>query len=165
MKKIFCWAGFVAALYVIQTSLLTLLSYHGLVPDLLLIFVVSLGFTRGARYGVLLGFGAGLLQDVASGTFFGINIFGKMLIGYICGFLSDRVFHGKDVLTVIATVAATIVNYFIFVAIVILLGYPLEIAQHMKHTLLPMMWLNLLFAYPIQRLTRYWGKRLQRIGS
>jgi rod shape-determining protein MreD len=68
------------------------ISIHGISADLLLLFVVSVSFQKGSRNGSLVGFLSGLLQDLATGTFFGINIFIKMIVGYVCGRFSKQVF-------------------------------------------------------------------------
>ena len=82
MKKYGAWALFTVVLYVMQSSILPLISWHEISADLLLVAVVSVSILRGSQEGVTFGFFAGLLQDLATGTFFGVDIFSKMVIGY-----------------------------------------------------------------------------------
>ena len=81
MKNLMIGLAFMLLLYVGQSSLLPFIAFHGVSADLLLLLVVSVAFLRGAKVGALVGFLAGLLQDLATGTFFGVDIFAKMLIG------------------------------------------------------------------------------------
>lgn len=61
-------AGLTLLALLVQTSVLgTLggLGPHGVVPDLVLVVVVGVGLVRGARDGLVTGFAAGLLVDLA----------------------------------------------------------------------------------------------------
>ena len=151
MKIFFCWLGFLASAHVLQTSLLPFIGFRGVSPDLLLLLVVSFSFLRGSRLGVFMGFFAGLLQDLSMGTFFGINIFTKMLVGYICGAFSNRVFKEQVFLPIMASAIATTMSYFILALIMVLLGYRFNLMLHLQSVLLPMLWYNVLFAYPMHR--------------
>ena len=82
MKNAGVTALAVIILYALQTSLLPLIAYHGVTTDLLLLFVTSTAFLKGARVGALSGFAVGLLQDLASGTFLGMNAFTRLLLGF-----------------------------------------------------------------------------------
>ena len=77
MKKYGAWALFTVVLYVLQSSILPLIAWHEISADLLLVAVVSVSILRGSQEGVTFGFFAGLLQDLATGTFFGVDIFSK----------------------------------------------------------------------------------------
>ena len=82
MSVFFRWLILVGGAYVLQSSILPLLSWHGICADLMLLVTVSFAFLRGKHLGTLMGFLTGLLQDLASGTFFGVNAFSKLLAGY-----------------------------------------------------------------------------------
>ena len=155
MKDIAKWAIFVVLLYVIQISFLPLISFHGVSADLLLLLTVSFGFLRGAKLGLFMGFFVGLLQDLASGTFFGVNVLIRMIIGFVSGQLSDRVFKEQFFLPVFASLAAVAANYFLTALFIFLLGYRFDILAHIGYTFVPMICWQLLLAYPIHVLT-YW---------
>lgn len=50
---------------VLQASLLPPFSWRGIVPDLCLLVVVAAGLAKDARFAMLVGFGTGLLLDLA----------------------------------------------------------------------------------------------------
>ena len=153
MKRFSLWAAFVAGLYVMQSSILPLLAYHGISANLLLLLTVSFAFLRGARYGVLMGFCAGLLQDLATGTFFGVDVFSYMSIGFVCGKFSDQVFKDQVFLPLLASIMATVANYFLLLLFMLLLGYRFQVAFHIQEVLLPMLCWQFLFAYPVHKAT------------
>ena len=66
---------------------------------------------KGARVGALSGFAVGVLQDIASGTFLGVNAFTRVLIGFCVGKFSDQVFKEQVFLPVFASLLVTTVNY------------------------------------------------------
>jgi len=160
MRKFGRLALFVIALYVLQTSLLPMIAYRGISPDLMLLLTVSFAFLRGGRQGGLMGFSVGLLQDLASGTFLGINAFTRMLLGMFFGRFSDRVFKEQFFLPVTASITAIIANYFILALLMVLLGYRFNLVSSLQTMLIPMLIYQLAFAYPVHRLTYELDKKL-----
>lgn len=145
MKRFCSWAAFFVALYVIQVSLLPLIAFHGVTADLLLIAVVSLSFQRGGRLGGFVGFCAGLLQDLTMGSFFGINCLAKMLVGYTCGSFSKQV----TIFNWLSVLLSTLVHYGVWLVCLLLMGYRLNLGEHLRFALLPMLLFNVLFAWPV----------------
>ncbi len=152
MRTIGIWAAATVGLYVIQSSLLPLLAYHGLSANLLLLWVVSFAFLKGHRFGVFMGFCAGLLQDLATGTFFGCNTLIYMTAAFVCGKLSNRVFKEDFFLPILFSVFVTAGYYFMFAMFMFLLGYRFQLAALTQYILVPMLFYQLALAYPIHRL-------------
>ena len=75
MKQFGRLAAFTAGLYVLQTSLLPLIAYRGISPDLMLLLTVSFAFLRGARQGGGRAAAAGALAAHVVGGF-GFGAFG-----------------------------------------------------------------------------------------
>ena len=165
MKLLGAWVAFGAGLYVIQSSLLPLLAYHGISANLLLIMVVSFSFLKGYRLGVFAGFCAGLLQDLATGSFFGCSVFSYMALGYAVGRLSDNVFKEQVFLPMFMILCATIANYLIFVSLMTLLGYPIPVVAGMNYTLFPMIVWHMAFAYPVHRLVMAADRRISKLNK
>ncbi|WP_405618082.1 rod shape-determining protein MreD [Streptomyces sp. NBC_01508] len=72
---------------VIQVSVLARLQLPGAVPDLLLLVVVALALVYGHTSGALIGFGAGLLADLAPPADHAVGRYALVLclIGYLAG--------------------------------------------------------------------------------
>lgn len=149
MKKFFLWFAFVALTFVVQSSFLPIIHYEGIGPDLLLLIIGSYSFLNGSRLGCYAGFLIGLFQDIATGTFFGINAFSKLLIGYWCGIFSNRVLQDSFLLPISASVVSTVASYFMMGVIMFLLGYSFNPLIHITTHLVPMLCYNMVFAYPV----------------
>ena len=152
MKNFAKWAVFVLVLYVLQSSLFPMVSYNGISPNFMLLLTMSVAFLLGHRYGVFMGFSAGLLQDLATGSFFGCAIFSYMLIGLLCGKFSDQIFKDEFILPIMSSFFTTLMHYFIMVIFIYLLDYHLNLQWSLQYTLIPMRCYQFVFAYPIHKL-------------
>ena len=83
------WLVMALGLYVLQSSFLPLVFFHGIGPDLLLLLTISYAFLKGNKLGSFMGFLLGLFEDLATGSFLGVNIFINMLVGFGCGTAND----------------------------------------------------------------------------
>ncbi len=70
----------------LQSTLLQSLALAGVVPNLTLALVAVMGYLRGRKFGVIVGFLTGLAIDVLFFPTVGVNSFLYMLIGYLAGF-------------------------------------------------------------------------------
>lgn len=161
MKICLIWGLVLAIAYVLETALLPIVHFYGIGIDLLLLLTSSFALLKGERLGGLFGFMAGLLQDLASGSFFGTNILSKMLLGYVLGIASTRVFKEKIFLPVMAAIAATLFNYFILALLVLLLGYRFDLLQHLRMVLVPMLIYNVVAASPVHFFVCWLCKRVK----
>jgi rod shape-determining protein MreD len=87
LNRILLSTGLVVLALVIQVSVLARLQLPGAVPDLLLLTVVGLALTYGHLGGALIGFGAGLLADLAPPADHAAGRYALVLcvIGYFVG--------------------------------------------------------------------------------
>ncbi len=151
MKEFRFWAAVTVALYVLQTSLLSLLAYHGVSANLLLLWIVSFALLKGYRIGVFMGFCGGLLQDLSTGTFFGCNTFSYMVLAFLCGKLTDRVFREDNFPPVFFSTVASIGHYCLMAMIMYLLGYRFQLSASIRYTLIPTVLYQLILAWPVYR--------------
>jgi rod shape-determining protein MreD len=90
MERYLRAAGTVVALLVLQTTFIPFLSLGGVVPDLLLIWVVTFALVRGQMEGALGGFVVGLLEDLLTTQFFGLAALAKTLAGFGGGYFHNE---------------------------------------------------------------------------
>lgn len=86
-------AGIVIAALTIELVLANILGMNTIKPDLVFLVVICLAYIFGAEEGVLVGFTGGLLKDIFSVHFLGINALAQTIIGYITGIIKERIFY------------------------------------------------------------------------
>ncbi len=159
MKRIGLLMLTVFALLLLQATVLPQLFSPLLRPDLLLIFTVSYGLLFGRENAVGIGFFAGLLQDLTSGSLFGIHTLSKMIIGYLAGSAEQKVFKEHIFLPMAAMFIASLLNSLLMLALMMFLGYRIGWSEAMAGEVLPSLFYNLLFAVPIHQLVYRLAKR------
>ena len=87
MKRLIVYFLEIIICYVLQTSLFHYISLANVMPNLLLILVVSTAFMRGRMTGLLMGLFSGLLIDITYGNVIGLYAMFYMLIGYLTGYI------------------------------------------------------------------------------
>ncbi|NLJ33738.1 MAG: rod shape-determining protein MreD [Firmicutes bacterium] len=99
---------------ILQSTLLATFSPWGLIPDLILIYVVSTALIRGSNEGALWGFFAGLGLDLISSGFLGLHCLLKMVLGFFIGLVEEKIFKDNLLLPVLVLFAATLVHELLF---------------------------------------------------
>jgi rod shape-determining protein MreD len=99
---------------VLQASVFSHFAVQGVVPDLVLLVVVAAGLAYGSELGLVLGFGAGLLLDLAppADHYAGRWALALMAVGYVAGRLGasqrPRVSHWLPVAAAAAFVGTSV---------------------------------------------------------
>lgn len=95
MKKMLAYIGILLLVIILQVSFFSRLPAAEYGPDLILVLVFCAGFFEGSKKGSLIGFVAGMLQDVLLGEAFGIYTVSRVIIGAFAGRVKDNIFPGK----------------------------------------------------------------------
>lgn len=82
--------------FIIQNIWAEHFSLAGITPNILIIVTASIGFMRGNREGMFVGFFAGILMDIFYGDLIGFFALVYMIIGYINGYF-QRMFYDEDI--------------------------------------------------------------------
>ena len=82
--------------FILQSTVFQALSLAGISPNLLLIVTTSLGFLRGEKEGMAVGFFCALLCDVFFGSLFGFYALLYTFLGYGSG-LFHMMFYDEDI--------------------------------------------------------------------
>ncbi len=99
----------------LQASWVNSLAIYGIAPDIVIIILVLIAFTRGQIEATALGFISGLLIDIYDpSTLLGVNALGNSLIGFFAG--HSRVSIATEALRAQATILflATLLHDIIF---------------------------------------------------
>ncbi|MGE5497162.1 MAG: rod shape-determining protein MreD [Syntrophothermus sp.] len=77
-------------LTILQLTVIPLLSYNQIAPDLVLILLVYYTLRMGQMHGTILGFIFGLFFDLVSGGILGSAMFSKTLSGFLAGYFYNE---------------------------------------------------------------------------
>lgn len=107
--RVFASIVFLGLSFILQSTLLSQFSVGGIVPNLLIITVASIGFLIGQKYGLITGFTAGLLVDIFFGNVIGLYALLYMYVGYINGAFRKILFPGDFKLPLVLIVGSDFV--------------------------------------------------------
>ena len=125
INRILLSTPLVVVALVIQVSILARLQLPGAVPDLLLLVVLGLALVYGHVSGALVGFGAGLLADLAPPSDHAIGRYALVLcvIGYIAGLTRpDNGQHRSATVPLVVVVGAAIGSTLLYAGVGALVG-------------------------------------------
>lgn len=115
-RRILCTIILIVICFLIQTSVLHYIALGSIIPNLLIVITSSVGFMRGKKEGMLVGFFCGLLIDVFYSDIMGYQAFFYMIIGYANGFF-QRIFFDEDIKLPLLLIASSEFLYGIFIYI------------------------------------------------
>ncbi|MBR4944312.1 MAG: rod shape-determining protein MreD [Peptococcaceae bacterium] len=107
---------------VLRDTVFNGLSVAGGKPDFVLIMVVYFSIFRGSVHGGLLGAALGLLEDLMTGRFIGINAICKGLIGYASGYSERNLHKNNFFVPMVAVLVATFGNAVLYFLFSVLIG-------------------------------------------
>lgn len=152
MRAVGLWATVLVLLYALQTSLLTFVNFDGFSANLMLLLTVSVAYLRGHKHGVFFGFVAGMLQDLTTGSYFGLATFSYMTVGLIFGKFSLNLFREQSLLPVISSVPALALHFAITIIFLLLLGRHVDLIHFMKFDFWPTAIMQVVLAWPIHKI-------------
>lgn len=150
MRK-FIYAVILFFVLLMQSTLLTEYRPLGVIPDLLMIVVISSALLNGSKFGALLGISAGILQDLLIGNF-GTHLVLKIVVGYLVGIIEGKVFKAKVLVPVLVVFLMTFVHEYLFLLLSEKLIFSISFFDALKTTIFPLALINAIFTlliYPL----------------
>ncbi|HIV35284.1 MAG TPA: rod shape-determining protein MreD [Candidatus Blautia intestinigallinarum] len=95
MKNRIILAVLILVSFLMQCTILQIFSIGSISPNLLAILCICMGFLRGKKTGMFVGFFCGLLVDLFYGSLFGFYALIYMYLGYFAGF-GCQIFYDDD---------------------------------------------------------------------
>lgn len=152
MKIIGLWVAVIVLCYALQTSLLTFINFDGFSANLMLLLTVSVAYLRKHKVGVFFGFMAGLLQDLTTGSYFGLATLSYMTIGLVFGRFSMNLFREQSLLPVISAIPALALHFAITIFFLFLLGHHVDLIRFMRFDFWATAIMQIILAYPVHKL-------------
>lgn len=154
MKVFGLWTILIILSYALQTSLLTFLSFDGFSANLMLLLTVSVAYLRGYKVGVFFGFIAGILQDLTTGSYFGLATFSYMTVGLVFGRFSVNLFRDQSLLPVISALPALALHFAVMIIFLLMLGRQIDFVRFVKFDFWPTAIMQVVLAYPVHRIVQ-----------
>lgn len=149
--------------FLLQSTVMPALSMAGVVPDLMLILVITVAYTRGRVPGMLTGLAAGLLTDVCFNDMIGLCGLFYLCIGYFAGF-SINIYDERDyTLPLLMVTAGEFLYSFAYYVAYFLLRSRTEFGYYFVHLILPRMIYTVLAAVILYPLFHWIHRRLLRL--
>jgi rod shape-determining protein MreD len=101
----------VVAALVIQVSLLPVFILPPFKPDLLLVIMVFVALRTSFETGALLAWLLGLLNDICSGLYLGLNAASFLILFLLIKSVSDRLYADSAILFILTVVGVTLVEF------------------------------------------------------
>lgn len=137
MKRAIIYFLEIIICFVIQSSLYQFVSLARVMPNLLLILVVSNAYMRGRMTGMVIGFFSGLLIDILFGNVIGLYAMLLLLIGYLVG-LANKIYSRDDfTLPLIFIALSNFVYQFLYYIFEFLLRGKLDFFYYFRSLILP----------------------------
>lgn len=110
MKRFIIYVILIVFCFILQSNILQVVSFNGIVPNLLIVLSATVGFMRGRREGLLVGFFCGFLVDVFFGEVLGVYALLYMCFGYVNGFFC-HIFYPEDIKLPIGLILLSDLSY------------------------------------------------------
>lgn len=123
--------------FLLQTSLFSFLRISGVVPNCLLILVITTAYTRGQISSMVTGFFAGILLDLCFSETVGFCAILYMVIGFLSGY-AHKIYYKRDYFVPGALMFVGELLYsFMYYILFFLLRGKLELHTYFIYTILP----------------------------
>lgn len=127
---------------VLEVSVLPVHLLSAFKPDLLLLFMVFMALRFSFESGAPLAWLLGLIKDVFSGLFLGMNAFAFLIIFLVIKSVSDRLYADSPGLFVLTSIAATLACSAITLLLVLMFTTTSGLIYSMSVDLIPHLLIN-----------------------
>ncbi|MDD5949466.1 MAG: rod shape-determining protein MreD [Lachnospiraceae bacterium] len=137
MKRIITLGILIIFCYVLQVGVFSYFKMAGIIPNIMLILVVSFAIMRGQVEGMLVGFFCGLLIDVMAGDAVGLYALLYLFIGYVNGYF-HLLFYANNILLPLGMILGNSVVYNLIVYVFsFLLRNKTDFGFYFMHVMMP----------------------------
>lgn len=163
MKRLIVYILEIIILFVLQSATFHYFQLANIMPNLLLILVVSTAYMRGRHSGMLIGFFCGILVDLMFGSYIiGLYALLYLLIGYLMGY-TNRVYSNDDYTLPIVFIGLSDLIYgFFYYVFEFLLRGRLNFLYYLRRFILPEIIYTIAVSVLLYKLLHMINNRLER---
>lgn len=162
MKRLIVYFLEIIICFVIQSSMFHYIALAGIMPNLLLILVVSIAYMRGSKDGLLVGFAGGLIVDFIFGDLIGLYAIFYILIGYYIGLVHKYYSEDDYTLPLILIAAGDLVYGFFYYIFEFLLRGRLNFLYYLRRFIVPEIIYTVAVSVILYKLLHMINNRLNR---
>ena len=137
MKRKITLAVLIVGCYLLQTTVFRFFELGQVVPNLLLILTISLGFMQGKKQGIWVGFFSGLMMDCFHGSHLGFHALLYMYLGYFSGFFCKVYFDDDLKVPLILIASGDMIYNFVMYILFFMLQGKTDLYSYLKTVFLP----------------------------
>jgi rod shape-determining protein MreD len=141
-----------AGLAVLQSSVMAHLQLLNGRPDLVLLAVLAWSLAGRPVEAMVWGLIGGAFLDTLSGVPMGTTSMALVIIAYIASWLEGRLWGAHIFVTLGVTLAASALFYAMMLAVLFVIGQPIDWGMALTRVVLPSTFLNLILAVPSAQL-------------
>lgn len=132
--------------FLLQNTVLSNFNIGGIVPDLIVILIVSVAYQRGRIHGMAMGIVGGLLLDFTFGDLLGVYALVYMFIGYACGAFNKYYIRFDTILPLSMIALAEFVFSLYSYLVNLLVAGRFDISYYIRRIMLPKVCFTVLVA-------------------
>ena len=165
MKRFLYMTAVILVCYLLQTTVLEKIALANVVPNLILIIVVAIGYMRGKVEAMFLGLFLGLLVDCQYNSLIGIYGLIYMLVGYLVG-LCNKIYYRDDYTIPILLVGLSDIFYnFLYFILTFLLRNRTNMRFYFLKIMLPELVYTVLASILLYKLIHFLIVRLEQTSG
>jgi rod shape-determining protein MreD len=157
-------AGMLFFAVVVQLSIIATVDVFGGHPDLLLVTLVCIALLRGAIFGAVAGFCAGLLADTGVFGTLGFTALLLTVAGYWIGRYGETTGRDRAHAPLLSVAVVTVLYEVGALALRFMLGRNAPAGEVLIHALAPTVLLNLILTFPVYAACRRFLRPLEWAG-
>lgn len=160
MKRFIINTLIILVCFLLQTTAFQRLALADAVPNLLLIVAASIGYLRGQREGILVGFFCGLLMDMYGGVM-GIQALLYMFVGYFMG-TCNMIYYIDNMIVPVLFVGLCdfLYNFFYYIVSFLLRGR-LNFIFYLGRIILPELVYTVLLSVVLYKLLHIFNEKIE----
>lgn len=147
--------------FLLQSTLLSQFTIGGIIPNLVLIVIASVGFLNGRKSGLVMGFIIGLVFDVFYGSIIGLYALLYMCIGFANGTFKKILFPGDIKLPLLLILTSDIAYGNVCYILTFLLNGKFNYLFYVKSVILPEVVYTTICAFAIYPIINAIFKRIE----
>jgi rod shape-determining protein MreD len=158
MKRLGWTIGYIVVCYLLQCTLFNAFTLASIKPNLLLVVTASIGFMRGAKEGMLVGFFSGLLIDIQFGNVLGFYAFVYFVIGYMNSMFQQLYYDEAIKLPIVLIAFSEFLYGLIIYVFLFLLRSEFHFVYYFTHNIVPELIYTVVIAlglYPMMMFTNF----------